>query len=96
MPDYFDAHATDTNGDGTVDAKDTPKWPDPTGGAAGYWTTPSPGPVGDADPKTKAPEELYDRIVHNLYSINIVWEHSFCYSWPRLPLSHSAYTSNNS
>ena len=40
FPDYFDSHATDTNGDGKVDAKDTPKWPDPTGGAAGSWITP--------------------------------------------------------
>src|SRR5215216_4504211 len=34
-------------------AKGSP-WPDPTGGAAGYWTTPSPSPseapVGDGDP----------------------------------------------
>src|SRR4051812_677692 len=49
LPDYFDAHATDTNGDGTVDSKDKSKWPDPTGSAAGYWITPSASP-GDDDP----------------------------------------------
>ena len=44
LPDYYDGHATDTNGDGKVDDKDTPKWPDATGGAAGYWTTPAAAP----------------------------------------------------
>jgi ammonium transporter, Amt family len=77
LPDYFDMHATDTNGDGTVDAKDIPKWPDATGGAAGYWTTPSASPpeapVGDGDPATLTVPKLYDRIVHNLFSINVVW-----------------------
>jgi Amt family ammonium transporter len=57
-------------------AKDSP-WPDPTGGAAGYWTTPSPGPsdkpVGDDDPAALTIPKLYDRIAHNLYSINFVW-----------------------
>src|SRR5207344_784811 len=37
------------------------------------WITPSPGPVGDGDPKTKTVADLYDRIAHNLYSINFVW-----------------------
>lgn len=48
-------------------------WPDAGGGAAGYWTTPSAGPVGDGDPNTKTPKDLYDRIAHNVYSINMVW-----------------------
>jgi len=73
LPDYYDGHATDTNGDGTVDAKDTAKWPDATGAAAGYWTTPSTGPVGDGDPANLTVPKLYDRIAHNLYSINFVW-----------------------
>jgi ammonium transporter, Amt family len=73
LPDYFDAHATDTNGDGTVDEKDPSKWPDATGAAAGYWTTPSAGPVGDGDPDEMTPPKLYDRITHNLISINFVW-----------------------
>ena len=48
-------------------------WPDAGGGAAGYWTTPSAGPVGDGDPNTKTPKDLYDRIAHNMFSINMIW-----------------------
>jgi Amt family ammonium transporter len=50
-----------------------PLWPDQTGGSSGYWTTPSPGPVGDDDPAKLSNVQLYDRISHNLYSINYVW-----------------------
>lgn len=46
---------------------------DPTGGAAGYWTTPAPGPVGDGDPSQIPIAGLYDRIAHNVFSINMVW-----------------------
>jgi Amt family ammonium transporter len=49
------------------------KWPDPTGGNAGYWTTPSAGPVGDGDPAGQTVAGLYDRVAHNLFSINMVW-----------------------
>ncbi|MCI0491384.1 MAG: hypothetical protein L0Z07_00435, partial [Planctomycetes bacterium] len=73
LPDYFDGRATDTNADGTVNEKDAPKWPDATGAAAGYWTTPSAGPVGDNDPAAMSPSKLYDRIAHNLFSINMAW-----------------------
>ncbi len=52
---------------------DNPLWPDAGGGAAGYWTTPSAGPVGDGDPAQMTPTKLYDRITHNLFSINVVW-----------------------
>src|SRR5215510_11096084 len=52
---------------------DKPLWPDQTGAAAGYWTTPSAGPVGDDDPAKLSNAQLYDRITHNLYSINYVW-----------------------
>lgn len=48
-------------------------FPDAGGGNAGYWTTPSAGPVGDGDPNTKTPKDLYDRIAHNMFSINMVW-----------------------
>ena len=49
-------------------------WPDAGGGAAGYWTTPADGPVGDGlDPSTKTAKDLYDRIAHNMFSINMVW-----------------------
>ena len=52
---------------------DPAKWPDAGGGDAGYWTTPSAGPVGDGDPAALTIPGLYDRIAHNLYSINVVW-----------------------
>ena len=44
-----------------------PLWPDPTGANAGYWATPSPGPVGDDDPAKLSNAQLYDRIAHNLF-----------------------------
>ena len=50
-----------------------PLWPDPTGANAGYWTTPSAGPVGDDDPAKRTPADLYDRVSHNLFSINMMW-----------------------
>ena len=64
FPPYFTATSPDP---------EKPLWPDPTGANAGYWTTPSPGPVGDGDPKARTVADLYDRVVHNMYSINIVW-----------------------
>ena len=51
----------------------SPLWPDAGGGNAGYWATPSAGPVGDGDPKEMTVDKLYDRIVHNLFGINMVW-----------------------
>ena len=48
-------------------------WPDATGGKAGNWVTPSAGPIGDGDPTAMTPDKLYGRIVHNMYSINMVW-----------------------
>lgn len=57
---------------GTNDPKE-PAWPDPTGAKAGYWTTPSAGPIGDGDPAAQTPATLYDRIAHNVFSINMVW-----------------------
>jgi Amt family ammonium transporter len=57
---------------GTVAEGQAAKWPDPTGGNAGYWTTPSASP-GDDDPAAMTIPGLYDRIVHNLFSINMVW-----------------------
>jgi ammonium transporter, Amt family len=64
LPPYMTATSPDPK---------SPLWPDPTGGNAGYWATPSPGPVGDGDPKEQTIPKLYDRIVHNLFSINMVW-----------------------
>ena len=49
-----------------------PAWPDPTGGASGVWATPAGDGKGDV-PEQLKPTDLYDRILHNLYSINYVW-----------------------
>ncbi|MBC7817272.1 MAG: ammonium transporter [Planctomycetaceae bacterium] len=69
LPGYF----TGTNPKDPKTGEEIKTWPDPGGGAAGYWTTPSAGPVGDGDPKAMTPDKLYDRIVHNTFSINMVW-----------------------
>jgi Amt family ammonium transporter len=47
-------------------------WPDPTGAAAGTWATPAGDGKGDV-PTQLGPTDLYDRIVHNMFSINMVW-----------------------
>jgi Amt family ammonium transporter len=47
-------------------------WPDQTGGAAGVWATPAGDGKGDT-PASMGIPDLYDRIVHNLFSINMVW-----------------------
>ncbi len=47
-------------------------WPDPTGAAAGTWATPAGDGKGDT-PATLVATDLYDRIAHNLFSINMVW-----------------------
>ena len=49
-----------------------PAWPDATGGASGVWATPASDGKGDV-PEQLKPTDLYDRILHNLYSINYVW-----------------------
>jgi len=63
LPAYF----TSTNGD---PAK--PTWPDPTGAASGVWATPAGDGKGDV-PGSLSVADLYDRVAHNLYSINYVW-----------------------
>jgi ammonium transporter, Amt family len=69
LPGYFSG----TNAD-----PKKPTWPDPTGGAAGTWATPSGAldkdnkPAGDVPGDLKT-SDLYDRIAHNLFSINMVW-----------------------
>jgi hypothetical protein len=62
LPSYF----TGTNAD---PAK--PLWPDPTGGAAGVWATPAGDGKGDT-PGTMTIPDLYDRVTHNLFAINMV------------------------
>ena len=42
------------------------------GGAAGTWATPAGDGKGDV-PSDLATTDLYDRIAHNLFSINMVW-----------------------
>src|SRR3989442_15001175 len=49
-----------------------PAWPDPTGGASGVWATPAGEGKGDGSGQLKPPG-LYDRLAHNLYSINYLW-----------------------
>ncbi len=49
-----------------------PLWPDRTGAATGVWVTPAGDAKGDA-PTTLVSTDLYDRIVHNMISINLVW-----------------------
>ena len=64
LPTYFTATSDDP--------KKPPAWPDPTGGASGVWATPAGDAKGDIPDQLKT-GDLYDRIVHNLYSINYVW-----------------------
>ena len=64
LPGYFTATSDDP--------KKPPPWPDPTGGAAGVWATPAGDAKGDVPDQLKT-GDLYDRITHNLYSINFVW-----------------------
>ena len=52
--------------------------PDATGANYGVWSTPSGTPNADGTPAGDVPSklgtaDLYDRILHNQYSINIVW-----------------------
>ena len=49
-----------------------PVWPDPTGGSAGVWATPAGDGKGDT-PATMTVGDVYDRVTHNLFSINMVW-----------------------
>jgi ammonium transporter, Amt family len=63
LPDYFSGANAD---------KDKPKWPDPTGNNAGAWATPAGDGKGDT-PSTLTTNDLYDRVVHNMFSINMVW-----------------------
>ncbi|MFM8250301.1 MAG: ammonium transporter [Planctomycetota bacterium] len=49
-----------------------PIWPDATGGGAGVWITPAGDGAGDKPEELKT-TDLYDRIAHNMFSINMVW-----------------------
>jgi Amt family ammonium transporter len=63
LPGYFSG----ANEDGKP-----PVWPDPTGAASGVWATPAGDGKGDV-PSALGTTDLYDRIAHNLFSINMVW-----------------------
>ena len=64
LPTYFTATSDDP--------KKPPPWPDPTGGASGVWATPAGDAKGDITDKLSI-QDVYDRMAHNLYSINFVW-----------------------
>ena len=64
LPTYFTATSDDP--------KKPPAWPDPTGGASGVWATPAGDGKGDV-PEKLSIQDVYDRVTHNLYSINFVW-----------------------
>jgi len=63
LPGYFSGVSPDKN---------KPTWPDPTGGNAGACATPAGDGKGDV-PAKQTTADLYDRIAHNLFSINMVW-----------------------
>ncbi|HEY2385984.1 MAG TPA: ammonium transporter [Candidatus Binatia bacterium] len=63
LPSYFTA---------TNDPAKPAVWPDPTGGASGAWAAPAGDAKGDV-PGSLSVSDVYDRVVHNLYSINYVW-----------------------
>jgi Amt family ammonium transporter len=63
LPPYFSGANTDGK---------PATWPDPTGGSAGVWATPAGDGKGDV-PSSLSSGDLYDRIAHNLFSINMVW-----------------------
>lgn len=63
LPPYFSG----ANADGKPAT-----WPDPTGAAAGVWATPAGDGKGDV-PSALSTTDVYDRLAHNLFSINMVW-----------------------
>ncbi len=63
LPAYFTTTSPEPN---------KPMWPDPTGGSSGVWATPAGDGKGDV-PEKLTIQDVYDRMVHNLYSINYVW-----------------------
>ena len=63
VPAYFSS----TNGDPAH-----PTWPDQTGAAAGVRAAPAGDGHGDV-PSALGTPDVYDRVAHNLFSINVVW-----------------------
>ena len=63
LPPYFTATSPDPK---------TTLWPDPTGANSGVWATPAGDGKGDL-PEKLSVQDVYDRMTHNLFSINFVW-----------------------
>ncbi len=63
LPPYFTATSADPK---------KPDWPDPTGAKAGDTASPAADGKGDVPGKLSS-EDLYSRITHNMFSINMVW-----------------------
>jgi len=63
LPPYFTAVNPDPK---------TTLWPDPTGANSGVWAAPAGDGKGDV-PEKLSVQDLYDRIVHNLFAINYMW-----------------------
>jgi len=63
LPPYFTATSPDPK---------TMLWPDPTGANSGVWATPAGDGKGDITEKLSI-QDVYDRMAHNLFSINFVW-----------------------
>ena len=63
VPAYFSSTNTDES---------KPTWPDQTGAASGVWAAPAGDGKGDV-PSSLALTDIYDRVAHNLFSINFVW-----------------------
>jgi Amt family ammonium transporter len=63
LPPYFTATSPDPK---------TTLWPDPTGANAGVWATPAGDGKGDITEKLSI-QDVYDRMAHNLFSINFMW-----------------------
>lgn len=70
VPAEEEAPAPPAYFNGAIADAEKPTWPDQTGGAAGTWITPG---VGGDDPSKIDSAGLYDRIAHNMFSINMVW-----------------------
>ena len=63
VPPYYTGNSPDPN---------KPTWPDATGAASGAWATPAADKTGDIPSKLSI-SEVYDRVVHNMFSINVCW-----------------------
>src|SRR5262245_23409586 len=63
LPTYFTATSPDPQ---------KPLWPDPTGSNTGVWATLAGDGKGDI-PEKLSTQDVYDRMAHNLFSVNFVW-----------------------